>query len=228
MAGAGAEDRPEAGAASEDLRGASRYATVYYSKDFDGLAGTDLEGVRIAEQMIRVARDGKETRLHLYGYGLASLPDMIETISEFKKIVCDWNRLTTLPDSLGKCVALTHFNCAGNKLTTLPAALGNCTSLKVIQCCSNQLTSLPDSLGNCTALETLWCRKNRLTTLPDSLGNCTVLKELWCSRNPWDEAWLRAQELKPGENPTIDSLRKLSTGRRVKAARLTSHACEVK
>ena len=202
MAGAGAEVRPEVAAASEDLRGASRNATIYRSGVFDGLAGTNLGKLRQAERKIREARDEKITQLFLTNLELVSLPDSLENLTTLEAIYCSENQLTTLPDSIG-----------------------NMTALKTLWCRNGQLTALPDTLGNCTKLVTLRCENNQLTDLPETLGNCTEMWNFYCSDNPWDEAWLSLQGLGLGDNPSPDTLKALAeklAQRRVKAAPVNS------
>jgi hypothetical protein len=134
--------------------------------------------------------------------------------TDLKKLKEAEHHIREAQDRKAAMLHLTNLN-----LVSLPNMIGTISTLEALGLSWNQLTTLPESLGNCTALRTLGFAKNQLTTLPDSLGNCTALNVLWCAENPWDEAWLRSQGLMPGEDPTIDSLKKLQTGRLVKAAR---------
>ena len=110
MAGAGAEDRPEAAAASE----VSRDATIFRSKVFEGLAGTDLKKLEEAERAIHRAQGGKTTELFLSDLELVSLPGMIGTILTLTHLNCAGNQLTTLPDSLGSYTTPMRVRCGGN------------------------------------------------------------------------------------------------------------------
>lgn len=147
---------------------------------------------------------------------LNALPENLGKCDGLKKLDCSYDTLAWLPDNIG--TALEALKCCGNRLTYLPDSIS--TDLKKLDCSTNRLTALPDCIS--TALEKLDCSGNSLTTLPESLPVTISQADFDCRFNEWDPAWISAQGLSPGDDPTIESLRawaaKQAAGR-VKPAR---------
>ena len=231
-------------------------STIYHSTTYVGLAGTSSKKLSTAERRITWALSLSQRLLNLAELKLVSLPEFDHPsnrgFNALRFMYCHDNQLTSLPESLGLCTALERLWCHNNLLTKLPESLGRCTALKALRCKNNLLTKLPESLSQCVALISIGCEANQLTELPDSLGQCIALRiidcggnqltslpeslgrdialELFsCYDNPWDESWLSLQDLKPGDNPSINSLKvvaKKLAQRRVKTAAVNRKHCD--
>jgi len=127
---------------------------------------SDGTPIKIAERLIRDARESNQSALDLNDLGLRVLPDSIGDLHQLRALYVRDNRLQRLPDTLGRLTRLQHLYVNNNDLAALPEAVGELRQLEVLNAEHNRLTTLPDGLLRLTSLHALFLDGNPALGLP--------------------------------------------------------------
>ncbi len=147
--------------------------------------------MEIHEEQLKVGRigvdqEGRVVQLSFEGEKLTSIPEIITTFINLKRLNLSKNRLELHPNFFEVFSELEWLDLSSNFLSTLPPSIGCLGKLKVLLLDNNQLSTLPDSFSQLTQLEVLKLSSNNFPSLPDSLTHLRTLTSLALNDNQLD------------------------------------------
>ena len=112
-----------------------------------------------------------------------SVPSSITNFPALKKIVLNYNNISSISPAFATLNHLEELGLYSNKLKSIPSALLQLRGLQFLDLYYNEIERIPDGISNLENLNILYLASNRIYAVSDKLGELSNLRELYLHHN---------------------------------------------